>query len=1177
MVMITNDFLPDVLKPLARLLDQPKPNILIVVGTGISVGATGDPRASWKGLLLNAVNRIENLGIEKPEVTTANRILIEEAFTGEFNLDEILQRAESIVRRLGGVGDQRFASWLQDSVGALKPARTQRQSLDAIADLARAGTLILTTNYDSLLSDATGFDPVTWEEPGEILKVLNRQRKGIIHIHGHWSRPSSVVLGRTSYDRIRSTVLPQTELRSLWLLWHWVYLGCGSGGLDDPNLGALLQWARDAGLGDSALSDYFLSTSETIELLPDRIGKSGNLVKWAYSDHTVDLPVLLRQLAPEARASPFQRIGPHARRVRRPDESPLLSPFPSWQEYLNGAVPSFAADDEVVQRLDKHGWALVLDVASVGKSTLAYRVAARPEYRTIPAYYLLLSQLTVDEAESDISPQAALARLARPGVLLVIDDAHQRAELAYTLWHQWHERPIDSKLLIVATRTEKSINLPGDSSLRDLETHPLNPAVALRPTAEDLEPIANYVMARLAELGPNDLGLTPDTLNKWHQSFGRELGAFVVAISQRRRELLRGDFTLPESAGATWMKERHLENLESRDIENAVCLAVFGDQALELDVPEHCLPHPTRTNVLLKSGLAERITIKGRAIQYSLREPGWGQLILAALERSPSQLPTIIDPATKDIAFALAIAQRLAQSETRQKLESYWKELAAFLTTHENQLSKLAFQTPLHVVVAFVNAAQQLHHDDLATALLGVLATQPELLANQAFESTLNALATLLDVAGATGQKLLVERLCGAIAAEPVRLAEQVIESTFNDLAAFLDAVGEQGQQTLIEILCGLIAEQEDRLLERVFSDPLQEFGALMATLKKLHKKKLVDRFWHAIAEHPRRFAEHASKQLPYYLIGFLASVPAPQKKQLIEHFKIEAWTHDGYQPKSFVGAAGLAGQFGLNGREDLKIVLVDNILRRKNAADFGDRRTALTEISRLASFVAPDQQYSLIELVKAICTESWLAGAYRFGSIVGLAGALHMISVHQPPNVIRLFWHQALRARLSRELSKLALLNDQELNAAIQLLGVSQLSGWRIGRSALGSAPLGRIGQLPNVIRHRPEASIVEQFQRQLWFGLRVIAAVGPGTLHVDPEIIFETLSLWQKNIDGVDDWVGTKQSPESTAHRINDSMVTWLRSCLHTQTGQLLPNQEPLWVLAGFPRNLEHLFDRR
>lgn len=314
--------------------------------------------------------------------------------------------------------------------------------------------------------------------------------------------------------------------------------------MDDPNLGALLQWAHDSGLKE-ALADYFLSTPATIDLLADRIGKSVTLIKYSYANHAVDLPVLLHGLAPEARVAPFERLGPDARRVRRPGESPLLSPFPSWQEYLDGAVPSLAADEEVVRRLSEYGWAFVLDVASVGKSTLAYRIATRPENRSTPAYHLLLSQLTDDELESDISPQAALARLARSGVLFVIDDCHQRPELAHTLWQQWRERPIGSRLIILATRIEKAVNLPGDSSLDDLEVNTANPAVVLQPTLEDLESIANYILARIDGPGRTILKLPQETLNAWHKSFGREIGAFVVAISQRRHELMRGDFTLP--------------------------------------------------------------------------------------------------------------------------------------------------------------------------------------------------------------------------------------------------------------------------------------------------------------------------------------------------------------------------------------------------------------------------------------------------------------------------------------------------------------------------------------------------------------------------------------------------------------------------------------------------------
>jgi hypothetical protein len=179
------------------------------------------------------------------------------------------------------------------------------------------------------------------------------------------------------------------------------------------------------------------------------------------------------------------------------------------------------------------------------------------------------------------------------------------------------------------------------------------------------------------------------------------------------------------------------------------------------------------------------------------------------------------------------------------------------------------------------------------------------------------------------------------------------------------------------------------------------------------------------------------------------------------------------------------------------------------------------------------------------------------------------MIALHQPPSVVRVFWNKALGARVSQELSRLRLLDDQGLNAAIQLIGGASLAGWPIDKRLLLNAPANRVGQLPEIVRHRPEANIVEQWQRQLWCGLRVFASIGPGPLHVNPTAIIETLDLWHKNIDGAGEWPGTNGQPGTTAHRINVSMVEWLEGCVQTKTGHLLPHKEPLWTLVGFPRH--------
>ena len=91
-------------------------------------------------------------------------------------------------------------------------------------------------------------------------------------------------------------------------------------------------------------------------------------------------------------------------------------------------------------------------------------------------------------------------------------------------------------------------------------------------------------------------------------------------------------------------------------------------------------------------------------------------------------------------------------------------------------------------------------------------------------------------------------------------------------------------------------------------------------------------------AERKAQFEEKGVHFETAYYLTFLFLPPAE------EAARAEAWLYEGLEDWSYgtgrsqqylTGAAALAGQFGLNGREDLKIALIDNILRRKNIADF--------------------------------------------------------------------------------------------------------------------------------------------------------------------------------------------------------------------------------------------------
>ena len=87
------------------------------------------------------------------------------------------------------------------------------------------------------------------------------------------------MLGRSSYDRVIGDVNLQQLFRTLWLDWSWIYVGCGDG-LDDPNLGRLLEWSK--GWGESGLPDFFLAREDKAKEIAARPGKPPNLVSIGY-------------------------------------------------------------------------------------------------------------------------------------------------------------------------------------------------------------------------------------------------------------------------------------------------------------------------------------------------------------------------------------------------------------------------------------------------------------------------------------------------------------------------------------------------------------------------------------------------------------------------------------------------------------------------------------------------------------------------------------------------------------------------------------------------------------------------------------------------------------------------------------------------------------------------------
>jgi formylglycine-generating enzyme required for sulfatase activity len=317
----------------ARLLGElrdliAKKEVVLVVGTGVAVSASQNaPTASWKGLLLSGVKWCEEM---KPELSGrwAERRLddIEHGTTSE-----MVAAADLITDELNSLAPGEFKKWLKHEVGSLHIQN--RLVLDAL--LALDGPLA-TTNYDHLIEEAISTNApqlaVSWRDRDAVETIIrdwNRGefRNGVLHLHGKWDQPESVVLGIKSYEAVKNDEHAQTVLKWLRLGKSLLFVGCADG-LGDPNFGNFLTWTRSVFAG-SPFHQYCLVRECEREKLQAQHPLTERIVFLSYGKEFKDLAPFLRKIAPKPGKTTVS-----GRRARQKPTAKSAPPAPAVGAYL---------------------------------------------------------------------------------------------------------------------------------------------------------------------------------------------------------------------------------------------------------------------------------------------------------------------------------------------------------------------------------------------------------------------------------------------------------------------------------------------------------------------------------------------------------------------------------------------------------------------------------------------------------------------------------------------------------------------------------------------------------------------------------------------------------------------------------------------------------------------------
>jgi hypothetical protein len=268
---------------------------IFVAGAGITISATGDPvNCSWQGLLRLGLQRCQEVqaAVDPGWVAT---VLAKITSSDPASLIEGAQEIQLCLQSKPG---SHFRKWLATTVGSLRAKNPG--ILRAIADL---GIPVATTNYDSLLANELGGEHVTWRSPEGIQRIVRGEESGVIHIHGHWQDPSSVVLGVASYAAAMGDRRSQEIVRSLFASHSVIFAGFGAG-LDDPNFTGLRTWAREI-LVESDYPPSILVRSPEVAAAEKQYGPDGFQVI-SFGDENADLELFLAGLKPTTSPKPTE-------------------------------------------------------------------------------------------------------------------------------------------------------------------------------------------------------------------------------------------------------------------------------------------------------------------------------------------------------------------------------------------------------------------------------------------------------------------------------------------------------------------------------------------------------------------------------------------------------------------------------------------------------------------------------------------------------------------------------------------------------------------------------------------------------------------------------------------------------------------------------------------------------
>lgn len=228
--------------------------VVVVAGAGVSAAVADLPR--WRAAVELAIRHLASVGT----VTSARLQELRGQLAAAQTSQDLVECAAAVRDALTGASSSagEFASWLQDLFDVNMEDIKDPRLLRAIHSIG--SPLLATTNYDKLLSISNArLQPVTSQDPAQLTHAL-RTGGRVVHLHGVWDDPESVVFGLADYEQIANLAQHQAFMQTIWLDRTIMFVGCSLDGMRDPDFTRLLDWAAET-FPNSTVTHYALVKS----------------------------------------------------------------------------------------------------------------------------------------------------------------------------------------------------------------------------------------------------------------------------------------------------------------------------------------------------------------------------------------------------------------------------------------------------------------------------------------------------------------------------------------------------------------------------------------------------------------------------------------------------------------------------------------------------------------------------------------------------------------------------------------------------------------------------------------------------------------------------------------------------------------------------------------------------